>query len=69
MHFLLEEDEAGEPMPVELSLRALCERVDLGDLVHVRRGRQDLEDGPPRPRLREAYDCSAEGHAEVREVN
>src|SRR5256712_3392290 len=69
MHFLLEEDEAGEPMPIELSLRALCERIDLGDLVHVRGGRQDLEDGPPRPAVREAHDRPAEGHPEVREVN
>ena len=69
VHFLFDEDETREPMSVEFSFCALRERVDLRDLVHVRRGRQQLDHGPPRLLSRESGDRPAQGHAEVREVD
>ena len=69
VHVLLQEDDAREPVAVELLLRALCERIDLGDLVRVHRGREHFDDGTAGRVRREGGDCATQGHAEVREID
>src|SRR3989304_2199899 len=44
VHLLLDQEERGEAEPDELPLARLRERVDLADLVHVHRWRQELDD-------------------------
>src|SRR5947209_5378753 len=69
VHVLLQEDEAREPVAVELLLCALRERIDLGDLVRVHRGREHFDHGAAGRVRWEGGDRATQGHAEVREID
>jgi len=69
VHVLLQKDEAREPVAVELPLRTLGERIDLGDVVCVHGGREQFDHRAAGLFRRKRRDRAAQGHAEVREID
>src|SRR5207245_8550118 len=69
VHLFLEQYEARELVAIELPLRALRERVDLGDFVGAGRGRQEFDYRALRCVYCERRDRAAQGDTKVREVD
>ena len=69
VHLLFEEDEARELVAIELPLRALRERIDLGDFVGAGRGRQELDHGTSRSVSGQGRDRAAQRDAQIRQVD